>query len=79
LEGESLISNINNINNIYIFLNFNYLILTEINKVLFLKNLTLCVLLMNYLKIDYTYQINIQEIFTYYDIINNKALFNLIK
>ena len=41
--------------------------------------MSLCELFMNYLKIDYNYQINIQEIFTYYDIINNKALFNLIK
>ena len=76
LVNKSLISNINII---YEFLNSNYLILTEINKILFLKNLTLCVLLMNFLKIDYNYQINIQEIFTYYDIFNNKDLFYLIK
>ena len=70
---------IENLNYIYNFLNLNFAILNDINKNLLLKNLTLTMLLMDYLKIDFNLNIDINEIFLFFEIVNNKEIFYLIK
>jgi len=70
---------IENLNYIYNFLNLNFAILNDINKNLLLKNLTLTMLLMDYIKIDFNLNIDINEIFLFFEIVNNKEIFYLIK
>ena len=70
---------INNMNYIFDFLNVNFSLLKHINQNLLLNNLTLTMLLMNYLNIDYNLNIDINEIFLFYEVVNNKDIFYLIK
>ncbi len=70
---------INNMNYIFNFLNLNFSFLNEINKNLLLNNLTLTMLLMNYLKINFELNIDINEIFSLFEVVNNKDIFYLIK
>ena len=69
---------INNMNYIFNFLILNFSLLNGINKNLLLKNLSLEILLMNYLKIDLNLIIDINEIFLFFEGVNNKVLFNKI-
>ena len=69
---------INNMNYIFNFLILNCSLLNGINKNILLKHLSLEMLLMNYLKIDLNLIIDINEIFLFFEGVNNKVLFNKI-
>ena len=80
-KNHELINNKNlfsNINYIYNYLIKNYPSLNEINNILYLKNLTLCLLLMNYLNIQINF-IDINQIFIYYEFVNNFDIFYLFQ
>ena len=75
IKNKTLFSNINYI---YNYLINNYKSLNEINNILYLKNLTLCLLVMNYLNIQFNF-IDINQIFIYYDFVNNYDIFYLFQ
>ena len=80
-KNHELIQNkilFSNINYIYNYLINNYKALNEINTILYLKNLTLCLLVMNYLNIQFNF-IDINQIFIYYDFVNNYDIFYLFQ
>ena len=75
IKNKTLFSNINYI---YNYLINNYKSLNKINNILYLKNLTLCLLVMNYLNIQFNF-IDINQIFIYYDFVNNYDIFYLFQ
>ena len=68
-----------NIKNIYNYLNENYKSLIDINQIIFLKSLIIIMLIMNYLEIQYTFNIDIEIIFNYFEVLKGENIFYLIK
>ena len=59
-----------NIKNIYNYLNENYKSLIDINQIIFLKSLIIIMLIMNYLEIEYTFNIDIEIIFNSFRVVH---------